>query len=108
MQIPGTAAPSAERQPPREVSFSSSGKGCCLFMSHMNPLKLLLCANGVGDAVERVARYAVDTPNSCFREDFHQQVRYFFLSHTKILFPFWKSDHPREFKFPSIHQIRRN
>src|SRR5467141_260528 len=32
MQVPGTAAPSADRQPAREMSFRSSGKRCCLFM----------------------------------------------------------------------------
>ena len=81
MQVPGTAAPSADRQPAREMSFRSSGKRCCLFMPHVNPLNLFLCANRVGDAVERVAANTVNLPNSCFSENFYQQVRYFFLGH---------------------------
>src|SRR6267378_1019298 len=81
MQIPGTAAPRADRQPPREMSFRSSGKGCRLFMPDMNPLNLFLCANRVGDAIERVAGNTVNLPNSCFSENLHQQVCYFFLGH---------------------------
>src|SRR5882762_2165648 len=81
MQIPGTAAPRADRQPPREMSFRSSGKRCRLFMPDMNPLNLFLGANRLGDAVERVAGNTVNLPNSCFSENLYQQVCYFFLAH---------------------------
>jgi hypothetical protein len=67
------------------MSFSSSGKRCGLFMPHVNPLHLFLCANRVGDAVERVAGNPVNLSNSCFRENLHQQVRYFFPGHDAIL-----------------------
>src|SRR5258708_21640042 len=85
MQIPGTAAPSADRQPPREMSFSSSGKRCRLFMPHVNPLNLFLCTDRVGNAVERVAGNTVNLPNSCVSENLHQQVCYFFLGHGAVL-----------------------
>src|SRR6266581_9508391 len=85
MQVPGTTAPGADRQPSCEMRFRSSGKRCRLFMSHMNPLNLFLCANRIRDAVERVAGNTVKLPNSRFSENVHQQVRYFFLGHGTIL-----------------------
>ena len=65
MQVPGTAAPGADGQPSCEMRFRSSGKRCRLFMSHMNPLNLLLCPNRVRDAVKRVAGNTVNLPNTC-------------------------------------------
>src|SRR4029077_7959996 len=67
------------------MRFSTSGKRRRLFMSHMNPLNLFLCANRVRDAVERVAGNTVNLPNSCFSENIHQQVRYFFRGHDAFL-----------------------
>jgi hypothetical protein len=54
-------------------------------MPHVNPLNLFSCANRVGDSVQRVAANTVDLPNSCFSENLHQQVCYFFLGHDAIL-----------------------
>src|SRR6202011_1001785 len=45
MQVPGSAASRANRQPPGEMRLRSSSKGRRLFMSHMNPLNLFLRAN---------------------------------------------------------------
>src|SRR3989442_15952659 len=67
------------------MRLRSSGKRCRLFMSHMNPMNLFLCANRVCDTVERVAGNTVNLPDSSFSENIHQQVRYLFLSHGAIL-----------------------
>src|ERR1700730_6167750 len=63
------------------MRFRSSGKRCRLLMSHMNPLNLFLCPNGVGDAVQRVARNTVNPLNTRLGQHIHQQLRYFLLSH---------------------------
>src|SRR5438445_10400246 len=81
MQVPGTAAPGANRQPSCEMRFRASGERRGFLMPHMNPLNLFLCANRVRDAIERVAGNTVNLPNSCFSESIHQQVRYFFRGH---------------------------
>ncbi len=67
------------------MSFRSSGKGCRLLMPHVNPLNLFLCANRVGDAIERVPGNTVNLPNSRFSENLHQQVCYVFPGHDDIL-----------------------
>src|ERR1700674_1836798 len=92
MQVPGTATPGADRQLSREMRFRSGGKRCRLFMSHVNPLKLFLCANRVRDAVQRVARNTVNPLYSRLRENIHQQVRYFFLGHGAVLSGGWKEE----------------
>src|SRR5262245_61543277 len=85
MQIARTTTAGAGGQSSCQMRFRASGKRCCLFMSHMNPLNLFLCANRIRDSVERVARNSVNLPNSRFSENIHQQVRYFFLGHGAIL-----------------------
>ncbi len=81
VQVPGTAAPGADRQPSPEMCFRSRGKCCRLLMSHVNPSNSFLRANRVRDAIERVAGNTVDLPNACFRENIDQQVRDFCLGH---------------------------
>src|ERR1700675_1547327 len=85
MQIPGPATPCANSQPSSEMSFRSGGKRRRLFMSHVNPLNLISCANRVRNAIERVARKTVNPPNPCVYENIHQQVRNLFLGHDAIL-----------------------
>src|SRR6267154_786573 len=86
MQVPGTAAPRADRQPPCEMRLRSSSKRCRLFMSHMNPLNLFPRANRVRNAVERVAGNTVNSLNSYFHQHIHQQLRYFLLGHLQCSF----------------------
>ena len=63
------------------MSFRSSGKRRTLLMPYVNPLNLFSCANGVGDAIERVAGNTVNSLNSRFSENINQQTRYVFLGH---------------------------
>ncbi len=67
MQVPGTAAPGANRQVSREMRFRSSSKRCRLFVPDMNPLNPLISSKGVGDAIERIAGNTINPLNSRFR-----------------------------------------
>src|SRR5580704_8657828 len=81
MQIARAATSRANGQLPGKMRFRASGKRRRLFMSYMHPLNLLVCANRIRDAIERVPRYAVHSPNSRFSKNIHQQVGDFFLGH---------------------------
>ncbi len=63
------------------MSFRAGGKRRCFFMADVNPLNLLRCANGIGDAVERIAGHTVNLPDTRFRKNFHKQIRYFLPCH---------------------------
>jgi hypothetical protein len=54
------------------MRFRSRGKRCGLFVSDVDPLNGLVFANGVGDAIERVAGNTIDLLNSCFRESIYE------------------------------------
>jgi hypothetical protein len=66
------------------MRFRSGGKRCGLFVSDVDPLNRLVFADGIGDAIERVAGNTIDLLNSCFRENIYEQVRNF-LSHELTL-----------------------
>jgi hypothetical protein len=63
------------------MRLRSGGKRRRLLVPHMDPLNLLVGANRVRDAIERIARNAVYSPDSCFGKNIHQQICYFFLRH---------------------------
>ena len=65
MQVSGAAASGAYRQFAGEMRFRARRERGCLLMTHMNPLDLLVGANRIGDAIERVAGDAVNSLNSC-------------------------------------------
>ncbi len=67
------------------MRFRSGGKGGRFFVACMHPLHVPSGANGVCDAVERIAGEAVDSPDARIRKNLHQQIRYFFLGHLTIL-----------------------
>src|SRR6516162_11805012 len=69
VQIAGSAASRADRQPFREMGFSSGGKRRRLLVPHMDPIELSSPADGVRDAVEGVAGNTVDSPNARFGEN---------------------------------------
>ena len=52
MQIAGAATSRADGEATGEVSFRTRSERGRFFMPHMNPLDLLLSAEGIGDAVE--------------------------------------------------------
>src|SRR5258708_26576724 len=66
------------------MRFCPGGKRSRLFMSHMNPLHLFLCANRVGDAVERIAGKPVNPLNSGFSKDVYQQLGDCFPCHCAL------------------------
>src|SRR6202022_407366 len=107
MQISGTAAPGAARQAPRKMRFRSSSKRCRFFVSHMNPLDLLLRSNRVRNAVERVAGNAVNLTNSCLSENLHQQVRYLFPGHRSPFLPVFLANGPSSFRTTFIRFLQR-
>src|SRR5205807_7478181 len=55
MEISRPATSGTDRQASGKVRFGACRKGCCLFMSDVNPLKLLLFANRVRKSIEGVA-----------------------------------------------------
>src|SRR6267378_5867519 len=87
MQVPGPAAPGANCQCSRQMRFGSGGKSPRLFMPHVHPLNILFYAYGVRDAVQRVANHAVDSLNTRFSKNIHQQIRHF-LGHAVTSFGF--------------------
>jgi hypothetical protein len=76
--FPGPQLPGAHCQLASEVRFSASRKRSGLLMPRANPADLVALANCIRDSVERVADNAVDSPDTCFSKNIHQQVRHFF------------------------------
>ena len=65
VQVAGAAASRAHGEVPREMRFGAGGKRGGLFVPHRDPFNAAqrrfgAGANGVGDAVERIAGHAVD------------------------------------------------
>jgi hypothetical protein len=54
------ATSGTDGEPSREMGFRAGREGRGFLVTDMDPLNLLRFTNGVGDAVERVAGYAVD------------------------------------------------
>jgi hypothetical protein len=71
VQISGTAAPGANRQPSGEMRIRARGEGRRFFMPQMNPIQLFGCSNRVGNAIERVAGDTVNPPDPRFRQNIH-------------------------------------
>jgi hypothetical protein len=92
MQIARAATSRANGKFPGKMRLRSRGKRRRFFVSHMDPLNLLVCANRVRDAIERIARNAVNLPDSCFGKNIHQQIGYFFPGHDCILSDGMKED----------------
>src|SRR2546430_432890 len=61
MQITGATTAGADCQASGEMRVRARGKRRRLFMSHVNPLDIVLFADGIRDAIERVARDSVDS-----------------------------------------------
>src|SRR5262245_204610 len=85
MQVAWAAASRTDCQSSCEMRLGPCRKGGGLFVSYMNPLNLVLSANRIGYAVERVARNAINSRYSGLDENIDQQVRYFFHGHPPFL-----------------------
>src|SRR3984885_3882940 len=68
------AASGAHRQFASEMRFCAGREGGCLFMAHANPLDVLAGANRIRDAIERIARDAINSLNVRSHQDVYQQV----------------------------------
>ena len=60
VQIARPAASGADRQLARQGRFGSGGEGGRLFVPHADPLDPAAHSNRIGDAVERIARHAIN------------------------------------------------
>jgi hypothetical protein len=61
MQVAGATASGADRETIRQVRFRASRKSRRLLVPHVNPLHLLMFADGIRESIERISRQAVDT-----------------------------------------------
>src|SRR6266850_3590679 len=68
MHVAGPAASRADGKASGQVCFGAGGKCCRLFMSDVDPLKLLLFSNRVCKPIEGVARKPINPFNSRVNE----------------------------------------
>jgi len=66
MEIAWSAAAGADSDLAGKVSLGARGKSGHFFMPHVEPIDLSVFTDGVGEAVEGVARDAVDSFHACF------------------------------------------
>src|ERR1700678_2224855 len=74
MQVPRTATSGANGQSSGKMRVRSSGKGCGLFMTDVNPLDFLLFPYRIHDSVEGVAREPVNSVDARRGESLYQYV----------------------------------
>src|SRR5689334_17745649 len=75
MQVARAAASCADREFPREISFSAGGKSGTFFMTNMHPVNLVQAPQRVREAVERVADDAVNALHPGLGEGFCHKIR---------------------------------
>jgi hypothetical protein len=75
MEIPGPAAPRADRQLTGQMRLGPGRKRRGFLVPHMDPLNFFLPAQGVGEAVQRVADHAIDATNADGMESLGHQLR---------------------------------
>ena len=63
MKVAGTATPGADGEIAGDVSVGARGEGGNFLMADVDPLNDFLPAHRVGDPVERIADYSVDSLN---------------------------------------------
>ena len=76
MQVAGPATAGTHRQFAGQMRFSACGKGCGFFVAHVNPLDLLLAAQRVGKAVQRIADHAIHTFNAGLLKSLGDEIGY--------------------------------
>ena len=74
MHVSGPAASGAYSQFASEMRLCTRRERGCLLMPHANPLDILAGANRIRDAIERIAREAVNSLNARSHQDVYQQV----------------------------------
>ena len=88
MQVAGSAASCANRQPSRQVGFRPGGKCRHLLVPHVDPIEPSSGSDGVRNTVEGVAGNTVDPLNPGFSENVHEQLRHRFPCHAKAFLTF--------------------
>src|SRR2546422_589007 len=71
VQITGATTAGADCQASAEMRVRARSKRRRLFMSHVNPLDIVPFAEGIRDAIERVARDAVDSLDASSSQSLH-------------------------------------
>jgi hypothetical protein len=74
VEVAGAAAPRADGDLARQVSFRAGCEGRRLFMAHMDPVDRLLPAQRIGEAVQGVAGHAIDAPHAGEAQGFGHQI----------------------------------
>ena len=63
MKVAGTATPGADGKLAGDVSVGARGEGGDFFVADVDPFEGFLPAHRVGDPIERIADYSVDSLN---------------------------------------------
>jgi hypothetical protein len=64
VQIPRTAAPTADCELPREMSLGARGESRAFLMPHVNPFNRTIAAQGVRESIKRIPHHTVNTLHS--------------------------------------------
>src|SRR5207247_7311622 len=81
VQVTRAAAAGADSETPGEVRLGARGEGRSLLVSRVDPSKLVLSPDGIGDPVERVSRDPVDPRDLPANEGIYKQFRDRLLPH---------------------------
>ena len=74
VQVAGAAASGADGELAGEVRLGAGGEGGRLLVPHVDPVDLLLPAQRIGEAVQRIAHHAVDALHAGDAQGFGHQV----------------------------------
>jgi hypothetical protein len=74
VQVARTAAAGADRELAGEMRLGAGGEGRGLLVAHVNPIDAFDATQRVGEAVERIAYDAVDTPDAGLLQRFRHEV----------------------------------
>ena len=92
MKVAGTATPGADRELAGDVRIGARGKARYFLVADVNPFDGFLSAYRLGDPIERIANYSIDSLNPCCRQS---PTR--FSATVGIKFPPLIRDHVRRF-----------
>lgn len=75
-RLPGPLLPQQTAQVPAQLGFRARGKGCRLFMPHMDPFNGLFLPQRIRDRVQAVPYNAVNALDACPFQDFNDLISY--------------------------------
>lgn len=88
MEIAGAAAPCADSQLSREMSFGAGRKCSCLLVPDRHPGNVVACPNGIGDSIQRIARYSQNPLDTRRNQRINKDVGDSFFRHNCTLSDF--------------------